>query len=59
MVQQRIHRQCASLTVDAFIKAGESQQCFYCLRCTVALQKQEIDILKEQVSRYTKVKTLN
>ena len=47
--KQWIHRQCASLTVDVYVKAGESQQSFYCLNCTVSLQKQEIDILKEQV----------
>ena len=47
--KQWIHRQCASLTVDAYTKAGESQQPFYCLHCTVSSQKQEIDLLKEQV----------
>lgn len=47
--KQWIHRQCASLPVDTYKKAGESQQPFYCLHCTVSLQKQEIDMLKEQV----------
>ena len=47
--KQWIHRQCASLTVDAYTKVGESQQPFYCLHCIVLLQKQEIDLLKEQV----------
>ena len=44
-----MHRQSASLTVDAYTKAGGSQQPFYCLHCIVSLQKQEIDLLKERV----------
>ena len=48
-----MHRQCASLTTEAYIKAGESQQPFYCLHCVVTSQKQDIDILKEQVKTLT------
>ena len=57
---QWMHRQCASLTTEAFIKAGESNQPFYCLYCTVASHKQQINILKEQVkSLTTKIDSLS
>ena len=48
-----IHRQCASLTVDAYTKAGKLPHPFYCLHYTVSNQKQEIDLLKEQVKSLT------
>ena len=51
--KQWIHRQCASLTVDAYTKAGKSPHPFYCLHCTVSNQKQVIDLLKEQVKSLT------
>ena len=47
--KQWMHRQCASLTVDAYTKASESPQPFCCLHCTVSSQKHEIDLLKDQV----------
>ena len=54
--KQWIHRQCpslTSLTVDAYTKAGKSPHPFYCLQCTMSNQKQEIDLLKEQVKSLT------
>jgi len=54
-----MHRQCASLTAEAFTKPGESNEPFYCLHCTGASHKQEINILKEQdKSLITKIDSL-
>ena len=41
--KQWIHRQCASLTVDAYTKVGKSPRPFYCLHCTLSNHKQEMD----------------
>lgn len=51
--KQWMHRQCASLTVDAYAKAGKSQQPFYCLHCTLTSHKQEIDLLTKEVKSLT------
>jgi len=42
-----MHRQCASLTVDAFNKTGESELPLFCLHCTVSMQNQDINKLKK------------